>query len=62
MLLINRLDDDLLVKISDFGLTKDLHDKGYYRENTQDIDLPIRWMSPEAIEYGAFTVQCDVVC
>ena len=50
-----------MVKIADFGLSRNVHNKDYYK--LQDINkaLPIRWMSTEAIEQGKFSIESDVV-
>eukprot|EP00049_Salpingoeca_infusionum_P004334 m.77772 g.77772 ORF g.77772 m.77772 type:complete len:282 (+) comp12512_c0_seq3:1455-2300(+) len=52
---------ELTVKISDFGLSKDTAYKGYYfRATTKNIPLPVRWMSPECLRLGEYTLQSDV--
>ena len=50
---------DLTVKIGDFGMSRNLYSRDYYRINGQAI-LPVRWMSPEALIYGKFSVEGDV--
>ena len=57
-----RLDANLLVKVSDFGLTRTFQHKTYYRATNLHTELPVRWMSPEAMEQGKFTTESDVVC
>ena len=47
-----------VVKIAHFGLGPVLYPEAYYR--VHDIDLPIRWMSPEAITSSQFTSASDV--
>ncbi|XP_019634366.1 PREDICTED: inactive tyrosine-protein kinase transmembrane receptor ROR1-like [Branchiostoma belcheri] len=42
--------DNLLVKISDFGLSRDIYSSDYYRVQSKSL-LPVRWMPPEAILY-----------
>lgn len=49
----------LTVKISDFGLSRDVYSSDYYRVQSKSL-LPVRWMPPEAILYGKFTVESDV--
>lgn len=50
---------DLTIKIGDFGMSRNLYSRDYYRINGQAI-LPVRWMSPEALIYGKFSVEGDV--
>lgn len=49
----------MTVKIGDFGMSRKLYSKDYYRINGQAV-LPVRWMSPEALIYGKFSVEGDV--
>lgn len=51
--------DNLTVKISDFGLSRDIYSSDYYRVQKSAL-LPIRWMSPESILYGKFTIESDI--
>ncbi|KAK7600901.1 hypothetical protein V9T40_008342 [Parthenolecanium corni] len=51
--------ENLVVKISDFGLSRDVYSSDYYRVQKSAL-LPIRWMSPESILYGKFTVESDI--
>ena len=51
-----------MVKIADFGLTKNLYEKDYYTKGKSSKALPIRWMSLEAIHYSVFCTKSDVVC
>jgi proto-oncogene tyrosine-protein kinase Met len=67
------LDEQLVCRISDFGLSRDVIDRDYYivPTTTKENDgkniqmaprrLPIRWLSPESIESSKYTVQSDVV-
>ena len=56
----NCLIDSLqIVKIGDFGMSRNLYSKDYYRVKGTNA-LPIRWMSPEVLIYGKFTVEGDV--
>lgn len=47
-----------VVKVAHFGLGPVLYPEAYHR--VHDIDLPIRWMSPEAITSTQFTSASDV--
>ena len=49
---------DFVVKISDFGMSRNLYDSVYYRIQGHLI-LPIRWMATESF-YGKFSVKSDV--
>ena len=49
----------LMVKIADFGMSQDIYSTDYYRVGGAAL-LPVRWMPPEAIIYGKFTVESDV--
>lgn len=52
--------ENFLVKISDFGLTRDIYSNEYYKIFGTEKLLPIRWMAPESITYGKFTHETDV--
>ncbi|XP_055694054.1 tyrosine-protein kinase transmembrane receptor Ror-like [Lutzomyia longipalpis] len=51
--------DALTVKISDFGLSRDIYSSDYYRVQSKSL-LPVRWMPSESILYGKFTTESDV--
>ena len=36
----------MVLKIGDFGLSRDLHHRDYYRSG-QHSELPLKWMAPE---------------
>ncbi|XP_059088960.1 tyrosine-protein kinase transmembrane receptor Ror-like [Tigriopus californicus] len=50
---------DLRLKISDFGLTRDIYTNEYYQMGEHRL-LPIRWMSPESIQFGKFSPESDI--
>ena len=50
----------MVVKIGDFGLSRDLSSMDYYRVGGTQACLPVRWMPPEALLFGKFTTQSDV--
>ncbi|XP_027018432.1 NT-3 growth factor receptor [Tachysurus fulvidraco] len=49
----------LLVKIGDFGMSRDIYSMDYYRVGGHTM-LPIRWMPPESIMYRKFSTESDV--
>ena len=54
------LDNDLCVKVADFGLSKHMISKDYYKtENSMQV-MPIKWMSIESLEKGIYNTKTDV--
>ena len=53
------VDDNNILKISDFGLTRALYKDAAYVKKTKG-KLPIKWMSIEAIFDRVFTTKSDV--
>ncbi|KAK6166186.1 hypothetical protein SNE40_022943 [Patella caerulea] len=51
--------EGLVVKISDFGMSRDIYTCDYYKIGGSRM-LPVRWMSPESVKYGKFTIESDV--
>lgn len=47
------------MKISDFGLSRNVFYHDYYRKRGAGR-LPIKWMAPEALEANVYTVYSDV--
>ena len=51
--------EDYIMKISDFGMARDLsHDEVYLKQTTGL--LPIKWMSPESLFDRTYTSMSDV--
>ena len=50
---------DLHIKLADFGLSREIYEKDYYKIAGRAI-LPVRWMAPECLIYGIFTTAADV--
>ncbi|XP_045131037.1 vascular endothelial growth factor receptor 1-like isoform X2 [Portunus trituberculatus] len=48
-----------LVKISDFGLAKDIYKYNNYKKD-KNSPLPVKWMSVEALREGIFSTESDV--
>ncbi|KAL5237174.1 hypothetical protein ACI65C_004584 [Semiaphis heraclei] len=51
--------NNLTVKIADFGMSRDIYTCDYYKVGGSRL-LPVRWMSPESVVYGKFTLESDV--
>nr|XP_012136036.1 PREDICTED: muscle, skeletal receptor tyrosine protein kinase-like isoform X3 [Megachile rotundata] len=51
--------ENLVVKIADFGMSRDVYTCDYYKIGGSRV-LPVRWMSPESLLYGRFTLESDV--
>ena len=56
-----RINSDEVVKIGDFGLSRDLHGQDYYTVGNRQRPLPVKWMSAESLNLGKFTSKSDVV-
>ncbi|XP_078362117.1 uncharacterized protein LOC144646410 isoform X2 [Oculina patagonica] len=52
--------DNKLVKVADFGLARNSPEENVYHRTGQHNRLPVKWMSPEAINDGVFTTKSDV--
>ena len=48
-----------LVKIADFGLSRNVYVRNVYHA-TKTRQMPIKWMSPEAIHDKVFTAESNV--
>ena len=48
-----------MFNVSDFGLARDLYSSDYYQVEGQR-KLPVRWMAPEALLQGKFTIESDI--
>ncbi|XP_053555980.1 muscle, skeletal receptor tyrosine-protein kinase [Bombina bombina] len=50
--------ESMVVKIADFGLSRNIYSADYYKANENDA-IPIRWMPPESIFYNRYTSESD---
>nr|QWT43346.1 fibroblast growth factor receptor 1 [Alitta virens] len=51
--------EDCILKIADFGLTRNIPNHDYYKKTT-DGRLPVKWMAPEALFDRKYTSKSDV--
>ncbi|KAK5604605.1 Ephrin type-A receptor 6 [Crenichthys baileyi] len=54
------VDDNLVCKVSDFGMSRVLEDDSESAYTATGGKIPIRWTAPEAIAYGKFSSASDV--
>ena len=52
------LDENKVVKISDFGLMRQTHENVYTLKKGKKI--PVKWMAPEALYNSEYTTKSDV--
>lgn len=53
------INDDMIVKIADFGLSHKIYLQDYYKGDEHDA-IPVRWMPLESILYNKYTLESDV--
>ncbi|KAJ8024539.1 Tyrosine-protein kinase transmembrane receptor Ror [Holothuria leucospilota] len=53
------INEEMVVKISDFGLSNDIYAKGYVRL-PEEQKRPVKWYSPEANYFGKCSTESDV--
>jgi serine/threonine protein kinase len=54
------VNDRRIIKIADFGMTRDIYARDYYRDMNKQTPIPVRWMPVEAIDFSRFTEYSDV--
>ena len=45
---------------TDFDMARELYSSDYYQMEGQQRKLPVRWMAPEALLQGKFSVESDI--
>ncbi|GJQ68100.1 Nrk [Trypoxylus dichotomus] len=53
------INDQMIVKIADFGLSQKIYLQDYYKGDEHDA-IPVRWMPLESILYNKYTLESDV--
>ena len=57
-----RLNEDLVVKVGDFGFARDVYANDYYQvSDNRSVKLPVKWMAPESFNDRISTEKTDVV-
>ncbi|XP_031624950.1 vascular endothelial growth factor receptor 1-like [Contarinia nasturtii] len=49
-----------VVKICDFGLSRDFSKDGYYRKKQGEEKVPLKWLAPESLSEPKYSVHSDV--
>ena len=60
MMMMHRVDGNMSIKVADFGLTRDIYQTDYYRQNHRSR-VPIKWMAPESLYDRISNEKTDVV-
>lgn len=60
--IIHRIDSSYLVKVADFGMSRDVYEWDYYRQDSMHAPLPVKWMTLESMEESIDNCKSDVVC
>ena len=55
-----RIDGNYVIKVADFGLSRDINSRNYYHGGRGE-KVPARWMPVEALVDGLWTEKSDVV-
>lgn len=53
------MDENLRIKVADFGLTRDVYERNYYTSK-QKGEMPIKWLALESVERNLTTTESDV--
>ena len=61
MLFFSRLDYEFIIKIGDFGMSRDVYSRDYYVMDDLDKPLPLKWMALESMTEGRYSSLSDVV-
>lgn len=54
------LDENLTVKVADFGLSRDIYERDYYSSENKKTKLPVKWMAIESLERCIYSSKTDV--
>ena len=51
----------MVIKVADFGLSRDIYERDYYSSDDRKTKLPVKWMALESLEKGVYSTKSDVV-
>ncbi|XP_072046280.1 plexin-A2-like [Amphiura filiformis] len=54
------VDENLVTKIADFGLSRDMTESDYYVSKDVKAKLPVKWMAPESLDRRVYNEKTDV--
>ncbi|XP_067931129.1 hepatocyte growth factor receptor-like [Watersipora subatra] len=54
------VDSAYIVKIADFGMSRDVYERDYYRMESMNKPLPMKWMAVESLKEGRYSSKSDV--
>lgn len=54
------LDENMTVKVADFGLSRDIYERDYYSSDNKTTKLPVKWMAIESLEKCIYNTKTDV--
>jgi len=59
-LLIRDSNQKVIVKVSDFGLSRFIKEGSEYYKTSSESKLPVKWTAPEGLQFAKFTNKSDV--
>lgn len=52
--------EDMIVRVADFGLSRDVYETSYYSSDNAKTKLPVKWMAIESLSDGHYSHKSDV--
>ncbi|XP_067930937.1 hepatocyte growth factor receptor-like [Watersipora subatra] len=54
------VDSSFIVKISDFGMSRDIYERDYYSMEAMNKPVPLKWMAVESLKEGRYSSKSDM--